>query len=241
MNIQNNQIAFNTLINEANTHNNVKIISSLEIAEITSKLHKNIIVDIEKMFLELEIDSAEKSAQYKDASGKTNKCYNLDEEMSMTLVSGYNVKLRNAIVKVWQEKKQELKNNKDIRTSSRLLIDQVQLLLEELDNKDKENAYQSKTIETQNITNKSLLEAKAGQFKTNKQLLKNDLGKEINIFVSKYFLLNSDSMEEAHKEARKTYQNNTGNTYLGAKATSLEAKSMYADWLRQYKQTLLID
>jgi phage regulator Rha-like protein len=113
---------------------NKTVVNSLEIAEATGKLHKNIIADIEKMFEDLEIDSADFSAQYKDPSGKANKCYNLDEEMSMTLVSGYNVKLRNALVKVWQEKKRNLDTPK---TYSQALLEagKIQLALETAENK----------------------------------------------------------------------------------------------------------
>ncbi len=77
--------------------------STLEIAELTEKEHKNVLADVRKMFDELEISSAEFSAQYKDRTGRTLPMFNLDKELTLTLVAGYNVKLRNAIVKRWQE------------------------------------------------------------------------------------------------------------------------------------------
>ncbi|MGD7309351.1 Rha family transcriptional regulator, partial [Ralstonia pseudosolanacearum] len=43
--------------------------SSREIAELTGKEHKNVLADIRKMLS--EIQSAEKSADYKDSKGRT--------------------------------------------------------------------------------------------------------------------------------------------------------------------------
>lgn len=74
-----------------------------EIAELTGKEHKNVIADTRNMFDSLEIDSAEFSAQYKDITGRTLPMFTLDKEMTMTLVAGYNVKMRHTIIKRWQE------------------------------------------------------------------------------------------------------------------------------------------
>ena len=77
--------------------------STLEITELTGKQHKDVLYDTRKMFEGLEIDSADFSAQYKDRTGRTLPMFNLDKELTLTLVAGYNVKLRNAIIKRWQE------------------------------------------------------------------------------------------------------------------------------------------
>ena len=77
--------------------------SSLEIAELTGKQHKNVLVDIRKMFNELQIDEAEFSAAQIYGNNNTREIFNLNEELSLTLVSGYNIKMRNAIIKRWQE------------------------------------------------------------------------------------------------------------------------------------------
>jgi phage regulator Rha-like protein len=97
--------ALNLIDSSADTGNNVKIISSLEIASASGKRHDSVTRDIDKMLLDLNIDPHRFVAVYKDSYGRDQKCYNLDDEMFMTLVSGYNVKLRNALVKVWQDKK----------------------------------------------------------------------------------------------------------------------------------------
>ena len=44
--------------------------SSREIAELTGKQHKNVLADIDKMLNELEIQSAEFSADYHDDKGR---------------------------------------------------------------------------------------------------------------------------------------------------------------------------
>ncbi len=91
-----------------NTTNLIKLENNLimttrEIANLTSKEHKNVIADTRNMFESLEIDSAVFSAQYKDSTGRTLPMFTLNKELTMTLVAGYNVKMRHAIIKRWQE------------------------------------------------------------------------------------------------------------------------------------------
>ncbi|CAM4463644.1 Rha family transcriptional regulator [Vibrio agarivorans] len=83
--------------------NNNLTMSSVEIAELTGKIHKNVLVDIRKMFDELEIDSAEFSAQYKDGSGKSNVMFNLDRDLTDCLLTGYSAILRMKVIKRWKE------------------------------------------------------------------------------------------------------------------------------------------
>lgn len=82
---------------------NITTMTSLEIARLTEKEHKNVIRDIEKMFNELSIDRLKFEHISKDSYWRDNKCYNLDKELTLTLVSGYNVKLRQAIIRKWSE------------------------------------------------------------------------------------------------------------------------------------------
>lgn len=81
----------------------IQTMSSKEIADMTGKEHKDVLRDIRNMFEQLQIDSAQFCAQYKDSTGRTLPCFNLDKDLSICLVSGYNVQLRMAIIKRWNE------------------------------------------------------------------------------------------------------------------------------------------
>ena len=82
-------------------NNQVLTMSSREIAELTGKQHKHVLTDIRNMLS--EIQSAEKSADYQDARGRSQPMLLLNKEETLCLVAGYNVKLRMAIIKRWQE------------------------------------------------------------------------------------------------------------------------------------------
>lgn len=86
-----------------NSQNVARTMSSVEIAELTGKLHKNVLADVRSMLAELEIDSADFSAQYKDSTGRYLPCFNLNREMTDTLLTGYSAKMRLAVVRRWRE------------------------------------------------------------------------------------------------------------------------------------------
>ena len=77
--------------------------SSLEIAELTGKAHKNVLADIRSMLAELEIDWADYSAQYADSTGRSLPCFNLDRDLTDTLLAGYSAKMRLVIIRRWKE------------------------------------------------------------------------------------------------------------------------------------------
>lgn len=99
----------------ANNNNDNLMMSSREIAELTGKQHKHVLEDTRNMLNGLGIDSAAFAAQYKDSIGRSLPCFNLDKELTLTLVAGYNVKLRLAIIKRWQEleEKERFQNKLD--------------------------------------------------------------------------------------------------------------------------------
>ena len=90
---------------QAITFNNADKItmSSREIAELTGKRHHNVMRDIVKMLNELDLDVIKFEGIYSDTLGRQQTEYNLDQELTITLISGYNAKLRHAIVKRWIE------------------------------------------------------------------------------------------------------------------------------------------
>jgi len=82
----------------------MKTMSSKEVAELTGKQHTNVLRDVRKMLQELD-DSNLSHKEYQeltDSRGYTQE-FLLNEELTLTLVSGYNVKMRNAIIRRWKE------------------------------------------------------------------------------------------------------------------------------------------
>lgn len=77
--------------------------SSREIAELAGKLHKNVLRDIRDMLDSLKIDRLSFERVYRDAKGEDRTEYRLPKDLTLTLISGYSVPLRHAIVTRWQE------------------------------------------------------------------------------------------------------------------------------------------
>ncbi|EKO3626928.1 phage regulatory protein/antirepressor Ant [Vibrio metschnikovii] len=94
--IANNQ--YNTIQPIVNTAGQPIAMSSIEIAELTGKRHDNVKVDITKMFDELNLDALSFQGIYFDAQNRKQIEYKLDRNLTLTLVSGYSVKLRHTII-----------------------------------------------------------------------------------------------------------------------------------------------
>lgn len=77
--------------------------TSREIAEMTGKLHKDVLYDIRTMLDALDKSLADFSAQYKDSTGRTLPMYSLPKRETLILVSGYSVTMRAKIIDRWQE------------------------------------------------------------------------------------------------------------------------------------------
>lgn len=104
------------------SQNVARTMSSVEISELTRKMHKNVLADIRAMFVELEIDSAEYSAQYKDSTGRFLPCFNLDREMTDTLLTGYSARMRLAVVRRWRELEEQIAKPQQLSTIEILQI-----------------------------------------------------------------------------------------------------------------------
>jgi len=91
--------------NIAYTVGNMKeTMSSLEIAKVTGKRHADVLRDIRTFFEELGEDTERNFAfSYKDSTGRELPCYNLPKRECLGLASGYDVKLRMAIIDRWAE------------------------------------------------------------------------------------------------------------------------------------------
>lgn len=85
------------------TSTSTLVMSSLEVAELTGKEHKNVTRDIRVMLDDLEITQLSFERSYKDSTGRTLPMFNLPNDLSITFVSGYSAPMRFAIVKRWME------------------------------------------------------------------------------------------------------------------------------------------
>ncbi|HFT5244534.1 TPA: Rha family transcriptional regulator [Shigella sonnei] len=82
--------------------------SSRQIAEFTGKEHHKVKVDITKMLNVLGYeDHAKFRVIYFDQYGREQNEYQLDEEMTLTLVTGYDVKRRMVVIQEWKRLKEE--------------------------------------------------------------------------------------------------------------------------------------
>ncbi|MCU4350236.1 MULTISPECIES: phage antirepressor KilAC domain-containing protein [Acinetobacter] len=83
---------------------NIQTMSSLEIAELTGKLHKNVVRDIREMLCKLDgsILSHEQYQELKDSRGYTKE-FLLNKNLTLTLMTGYDVNTRHKINVRWQE------------------------------------------------------------------------------------------------------------------------------------------
>ena len=118
---------------------NVLTMSSLEIAELTGKQHKDVIRDIRNMLNQLEIHSAQFCAQYKDSTGRSLPMFNLPKRETLCLIAGYNVQVRMRIIDRWQEL--EAKGKPDLSTDVGKL-----LLIQEMAAKQLELISENKRI-----------------------------------------------------------------------------------------------
>ncbi len=77
--------------------------SSREISELTGKRHRDVNRDIKSMLTEMEIDARKFARIYLDQRNRQQSEYLLPKDLTLTLVAGYNIKLRHRIVKRWLE------------------------------------------------------------------------------------------------------------------------------------------
>jgi phage regulator Rha-like protein len=95
-----------SMIEKPNTDEQVKTISSLEIAELTDKDHKNVMRDLRVMMKELHGSNLSfvcVSVTYKSSNGQAYPMYLLDKETTLTLLLGYDVVARMKVVKRWTQ------------------------------------------------------------------------------------------------------------------------------------------
>ncbi|TFF50577.1 hypothetical protein C5609_17735 [Pseudomonas putida] len=72
--------------------------SSLEIAQLTGKVHGNVMRDIRHMLEGLELDQFSFESTYADALQRPQACYSLPRDLTETLITGYSIPLRHKVV-----------------------------------------------------------------------------------------------------------------------------------------------
>ena len=77
--------------------------TSREIAEVTGKKLYHVNRDILTMLDELDLDKSKFGSIYFDNKNRQQTEYVLNEELTLTLVTGYSIKLRNAVIKRWKQ------------------------------------------------------------------------------------------------------------------------------------------
>lgn len=93
-----------SIVSTPNHSNFGKSMSSREIAELTGKLHFNVLRDIKVLINQGAFtDFKFEVSAYKDASGKSNPEYLLDFDATMTLITGYDAVLRAKVIRRWRE------------------------------------------------------------------------------------------------------------------------------------------
>ena len=80
-----------------------KTMGTRVIAELCEKEHRNVKRDCDVMFASLNLDALKFEHIYFDSMNRQQTEYLLDEELTMTLVTGYNIVLRNRVIKRWRE------------------------------------------------------------------------------------------------------------------------------------------
>lgn len=99
--------------------------SSRVIAEITNKKHFNVTRDIKKMLEKLDLDIFKFEGIYLDNTGREQAEYLLNKELTLTLISGYSIPLRNKIIQRWQQLEEENQRVALPRTYKEALLELV--------------------------------------------------------------------------------------------------------------------
>ncbi|WP_171273784.1 phage regulatory protein/antirepressor Ant [Aeromonas media] len=123
--------------------------TSKQIAEITGKLHKNVIRDIEKKLIEgarLKVEPI----FYDDSYGREQKAYNLTFTDTMKLMVGYDAKMCSDVVDEWDNLRNEKKIPQGlVVTEHGFSIEHQIATLQELQQTKKSNLYLVNQLESQ--------------------------------------------------------------------------------------------
>ncbi|EJJ4258227.1 Rha family transcriptional regulator [Salmonella enterica] len=147
--------------------------SSRQIAEYTGKKHFHVKRDIQNMLEALGEDESKFGCIFFDQYGREQIEYHLNEELTITLVTGYNVVMRNTVIKEWQRLKEEnekLKANTPVNPYANFEeTDWIELALEKTrENKKLIELHVRKSVDAHSMTR--LLGEKRGSLLVQKAL-----------------------------------------------------------------------
>lgn len=135
-----------------NNTNNQVTMSSKEIADLTGKRHDNVKRDIETMLIQLNLDPLKFEDIFFDSMNREQKGYALDKDLTTCLVSGYNVQLRMAIIKRWNELEEQAKQQFQLPTTFSQALLLAAQLEEQKEQLSLQVAQQQQVIEHQQPT-----------------------------------------------------------------------------------------
>lgn len=92
-----------TKVTVANGRSGVTKMSSREIAKLTGKRHDHVLADCRKMLEALNLQSPDFLGDYKDERGRTYQEFWLDQDLTLTLMTGYSIPLRHKVAKRWRQ------------------------------------------------------------------------------------------------------------------------------------------
>ncbi|MDD5229150.1 MAG: antA/AntB antirepressor family protein [Methylococcales bacterium] len=107
---------------------NPNVMLSTEIAALTGKRHSDVLRDIEVIIDKMQnsnLSSGFKSTIYAANTGQSYKCYELDYEATMIVLTGYDVVARAKVIKRWQEIIEEPIENSETPFSIEIYIKNI--------------------------------------------------------------------------------------------------------------------
>jgi Rha family phage regulatory protein len=157
--------------------------SSVEVAELTSKRHDHVLRDIDVLLKTLSPDlgSGYKSTTYKDSTGRKNRMYEMDKDATICLVAGYDANARMRIIKRWQElelevaklkaeKEAALKQRETLKVEYKPMTDAIQQSLESQQKKPKFYHFSNEA----DLINRVILGCTSGKFRAQNEIEENE-------------------------------------------------------------------
>lgn len=211
--------------------NNQTKTTSLKVAEYFGKNHDKVLVAIEKL---IDDDTAANFgvSAYTDKSGKSNKMYEMDKDGFTLLAMGFTgakaLRFKKAYIQAFNAMEAKLKD--EPKTLSTLDILKLNIkAIEQLEARNKQLEVETAKLATRDLEVKTEKE-----YKWKSEVVKADLGRNINYYVGKYFF--DGDYSAAHRAAKKAFRLATGiDIPDNIKTVSTELKKRYLEWLSQYK------